>query len=107
MFPYSARPGTFAGRRKDPVVPAEIKARARRLRELSAARLETAAAAQVGSVKSGLGLRDGRLMTRDYWTVQIDAAVAENSESLVRVTAVEGGTLLRGPALGRLSPALT
>lgn len=99
VFPYSPRPGTFAGRRKDSVERGEVKARARRLRELSAARLAARADAQVGSVKRGLALRDGSLVTHDYWTVRVDRALAENTQVEVEVTGVIGGTEL----LGRLS----
>ena len=104
VFPYSARPGTFAGRRKDPVAAVEIKARARRLRELSQSRLTAASAAQVGSIKIGLGLADGRAMARDYWTIRGDRGVAENLERRIEITGVGTGTELHGRVLA-IDPA--
>ena len=101
VFPYSPRPGTFANRRKDGIERGEVKARARRLRELSAARLVERAAAQVGQTKSGLVLRGGELVTKDYWTVRVPERLPENAEVAVEVTATLGGTELSGRVLAR------
>ncbi len=70
VFPYSQRPGTFATRRSDQVHPSQIKKRAQLLRELSEERWSITANEQIGTVKTGLTLRDGRILTRDYWTLQ-------------------------------------
>jgi threonylcarbamoyladenosine tRNA methylthiotransferase MtaB len=87
VFPYSARPGTFAARRRDPVHGALIKQRARLLRELSAERLAKRAAEQVGRTKMALSLRGGRWLTRDYWPVTVDGEWPENREFPVEITA--------------------
>jgi threonylcarbamoyladenosine tRNA methylthiotransferase MtaB len=96
VFPYSSRPGTFAARRTDHLSPAAIKQRARLLRELSDQRLAGQAAAQLGGVKDGLALRNGQLMTRDYWTVRLQEAIATNAEVRVRITGHHRGTELYG-----------
>ena len=96
VFPYSQRPGTYAQRRTDQVHPTQIKKRAQMLRELSAARWQSAAEAQVGTVKTGLTLRDGRLLTRDYWTVRTPdgESLPVNVELPVRVHGLAGELLL-------------
>lgn len=73
VFPYSQRPGTFAARREDQLPDAVIRRRAEILRTLSAERFTSAALAQVGRVKSSLMLRNGRLLARDFWTVELTA----------------------------------
>ncbi len=94
VFPYSQRPGTFAARRSDQVHPEQIKLRARLLRELSEERWSAAAARQVGTVKTGLTLRDGRLLTRDYWTVRTtNDELPRNQEMRVQVMGIDGETL--------------
>jgi threonylcarbamoyladenosine tRNA methylthiotransferase MtaB len=91
VFPYSQRPGTFATRRSDQVHPLLIKKRAQMLRELSSERWTDQARAQVGTVKTGLVLGDGRLLTRDYWTVQpLEMTSTPNEEQQVRIHGVEG-----------------
>lgn len=101
VFPYSERPGTFAARRTDQVEPSAIQKRAAMLRELSDDRLATRAALQVGMVKLGLSLRGGRLLTRDYWPVDLVAnsqvvspyALPPNQEHQVRILRAQGGQL--------------
>jgi threonylcarbamoyladenosine tRNA methylthiotransferase MtaB len=95
VFPYSQRPGTFATRRSDQVHPLLIKKRAQMLRELSEERWTAQAQAQIGTVKTGLALNDGRLLTRDYWTVQpMEEAVERNQELQVRIDGVAGHFLM-------------
>ncbi|MBX3021310.1 MAG: tRNA (N(6)-L-threonylcarbamoyladenosine(37)-C(2))-methylthiotransferase MtaB [Bdellovibrionales bacterium] len=96
VFPYSQRPGTFAARRKDLVPPVSIKKRAQLLRELSASRLAEQAAAQVGSLKQALSLRNGGLLTRDYWSVKSDQTYPMNKELFIRITGVGEGAQLLG-----------
>lgn len=109
VFPYSQRPGTFAQRRTDQLHPSQIKKRAAMLRELSVGRWQSAAAAQVGTFKSGLSLKDGRLLTRDYWTVLTNEVdLAANEEVRVQVMGLEGDILrgvLSSPAqIGAVAP---
>jgi threonylcarbamoyladenosine tRNA methylthiotransferase MtaB len=94
VFPYSQRPGTWAARRQDQVHPAQIKKRAQLLRELSQERWNEAASKQVGTIKTGLTLKDGRLLTRDYWTVHTDTAeLPRNQEMRVKVQEIRGEIL--------------
>lgn len=88
VFPYSERPGTFAARRADGVPVSDRKRRAQVLRELSSERQAERARAQVGTRKLGLGLRDGSLITRDYWPVNVAGEVVANAEVPVRITGV-------------------
>lgn len=91
VFPYSQRPGTWATRRTDQVHPAQIKKRAQLLRELSHERWSESALKQVGTVKSGLTLKDGRLLTRDYWTIHTESMeLPRNQEMRVRVDEIRG-----------------
>ncbi len=95
VFPYSQRPGTFAARRSDQVHPLLIKKRAQMLRELSQERWQNQAQRQIGSVKTALALNDGRLLTRDYWTVRpLEVQPARNEELQVRIDGVEGQFLM-------------
>jgi len=101
VFPYSARPGTFAARRADQVAPSAVKLRARLLRELSAARMEQVALEQIGTIKRGLVLADGlRAVTRDYWNLAMDASAApvagpgEEAEFRIVASLRGGGELL-------------
>ncbi len=87
VFPYSERPGTFAARRKDQVPSTSIHKRAAMLRELSKERFEQERRAQVGTVKRGLALQKGRLLTRDFWKVELeDQPVSINEEFEIRIT---------------------
>jgi threonylcarbamoyladenosine tRNA methylthiotransferase MtaB len=101
VFPYSARPGTFAARRSDAVDPRNIKLRARLLRELSLERLSSEALSQVGSLKQALSLRDGSLLTSDYWPVELDRPwPTVNEELMVEILGVGERSNLRGRAIG-------
>jgi threonylcarbamoyladenosine tRNA methylthiotransferase MtaB len=93
VFPYSARPGTFAGRRADAVPPEQIHRRAAILRELSDERLNRAAAAQIGQHKMALSLRNGRLLSRDFWSIELDAPLPANAEVRLRIERNEGSRL--------------
>ena len=70
VFPYSSRPGTFAARRSDHLPRPVIKRRAEILRQLSAERHAEQAQRQVGHVKQALVLRGGRLLSRDFWSIE-------------------------------------
>lgn len=99
VFPYSQRPGTFAARRADQVDRPQVKKRAQMLRELSDQRLRETAQAQIGSEKIGLVLHDGRLLTRDYWNVEVPGTfLAINDEYRLKIIGVEGHGL-RGQAI--------
>ncbi len=94
VFPYSQRPGTFATRRSDQTDALLIKKRAQMLRELSEQRWAEQARAQIGTLKTGLALNDGRLLTRDYWTIAPLATPAKaNQEHQIRIEGVEGSFL--------------
>ncbi|HMN68173.1 MAG TPA: tRNA (N(6)-L-threonylcarbamoyladenosine(37)-C(2))-methylthiotransferase MtaB [Bdellovibrionales bacterium] len=95
VFPYSQRPGTFATRRSDQVHPAQIKKRAQMLRELSEKRWQASAAKQIGRVKAGLTLKDGRLLSRDYWPIQVDASdLPRNQELQIEIKGIQGDHLV-------------
>lgn len=98
VFPYSQRPGTFAARRGDQVHPLLIKKRAQLLRDLSEERWKASAERQIGTVKTGLVLRDGRILTRDYWTVRPQSGSPKANEELqVRIQGIEGDFLTGQP----------
>jgi threonylcarbamoyladenosine tRNA methylthiotransferase MtaB len=91
VFPYSQRPGTFASRRGDQVHPSQIKKRAQLLRELSDERWIERAKEQIGTVKTGLTLRDGRILTRDFWTLlPLENPPPLNQELQVRIHGFDG-----------------
>jgi threonylcarbamoyladenosine tRNA methylthiotransferase MtaB len=95
VFPYSQRPGTFASRRSDQVHPSQVKKRAQLLRELSDERWIEQAKEQIGTVKTGLTLRDGRILTRDFWTLQpLENPAPFNQELQVRIQGFDGHFLI-------------
>lgn len=75
VFPYSSRPGTYAARLTQAPEAPEIKARARRMRELSQQRFEDQAKSQLGSQKRALILSSKgsrlRALSRDYWPLEL------------------------------------
>jgi threonylcarbamoyladenosine tRNA methylthiotransferase MtaB len=86
VFPYSARPGTFAARREDHVSAEQIKLRASVLRDLSDSRHAHHAEEQIGRVKDSLALRNGKLLSRDFWPVELlSGAAVANQEIAVRI----------------------
>lgn len=101
VFPYSSRPGTFASRRSDFIAPAAIKNRARLLRELSAQRWEESAQKQVGTRKAALVLRNSRLLTRDFWTVEVETAAATDLLSNQEVEVLIQGVSTQGTLKGK------
>lgn len=94
VFPYSERPGTVAARRADVVEPTAVVKRAQMLRELSSERVAAHAQAQIGSSKLALSLKSGRLLTRDFWHVELpDGAPEVNVESWIRIEGARGDLL--------------
>lgn len=99
VFPYSQRPGTFATRRTDQLNPAVIRRRAQILRELSEVRMVKAAQIQVGQSKLALTLKGGRALSRDFWTIDLEASPADESaelniEVMTKIHGFKGGRLL-------------
>ncbi|MGE3975179.1 MAG: tRNA (N(6)-L-threonylcarbamoyladenosine(37)-C(2))-methylthiotransferase MtaB [Bdellovibrionales bacterium] len=112
VFPYSQRPGTLALRLPNPVEPAHIKERARRLRELSYNRFVSEAEKQVGTVKWALPLKDSpetlaqsqlttRTLTRDYWPVIMEEPIQMGEERSIKITGHRG--FEKGEFSGRLT----
>ncbi len=100
VFPYSSRPGTFAARRSDHVEAEQIRRRAEILRHLSEARFLESASAQVGTVKSSLALRNGRLLSRDFWSIELPderGPLPVNEEVDIRIQAARGNRLVGQP----------
>lgn len=110
VFPYSARPGTAAARLPGQVDPAVARARARELRDLSAARWAAYLSAQVGRVleavvervEGGVARGTARNRVRVRWPAGPEA---RGARCAVRVEAVAGagcrGVLVGGPATAR------
>lgn len=97
VFPYSPRPGTFAARRSDGLDRSVIKARAHRLRELSDARLAAEANRQIGKSKAALTLRNGKLLSSDYWSIDPESPLAELNQFVeVKITGAGATGSLRG-----------
>lgn len=88
VFPYSDRPGTKASEFAEHILEPEIKARARRLRELSSERYFRMASEQIGSIKQSLlltknnqsftakdlssdSIKKYSALSRDYWNIDI------------------------------------
>lgn len=95
VFPYSERPGTVAARRTDGVERKAIVKRAEMLRDLSSERLASSAAQQVGLKKLGLGLKSGKLLTRDFWHVEIEDRKPEvNLEIPIQILGARGDVLV-------------
>lgn len=95
VFPYSERPGTFAARRTDAVDSAAISQRAALLRALSRERFQAESEAQVGQQKAALSLKSGKLLTRDFWNVELEGeTVPPNEERFVRILGLKGESLL-------------
>lgn len=95
VFPYSARPGTFAARRQDAISAADIKRRAAVLRHLSEVRLSEMAEKQVGQIKLGLTLKDGRALSRDFWNVDVEGGqvLPLNHEIEIKIVGSSGARL--------------
>ena len=95
VFPYSSRPGTFAARRTDHVELEQIRRRAGILRELSEVRWSEQAHQQIGKTKLALGLSNGRLLSRDFWNIQVVGTPVElNREVAVSITEVRDCLLI-------------
>jgi len=94
VFPYSERPGTVAARRTDGVESTAIAKRASMLRDLSAERFAKRAAAQIGGRKLALGLKSGKMLTRDFWQVELDGPAEVNQERWVKIERTSGDLLI-------------
>jgi threonylcarbamoyladenosine tRNA methylthiotransferase MtaB len=92
VFPYSERPGTKAAAYDGSVSRETRVLRSQRLRELSLARFETMARAQIGLKKKALILKapgkGAEGLTRDYWPVQLEetAGLTPGSEVDIEIT---------------------
>ena len=97
IFPYSSREGTPAARM--PMVAADIaKARARDLREVSAARRRAWLSALVGTTQHVLVERSGtRGHAANFALVALTAARLPGTLTAVRITASDGETLTGDP----------
>jgi threonylcarbamoyladenosine tRNA methylthiotransferase MtaB len=86
VFPYSDRPGTEAAGMRPKVAPAEIQARAARLRGIGARLSARFARAQVGSIRPGLTLEDGTtVLTDNFLKVAIPPGLGRNVRVRVRI----------------------
>lgn len=98
VFPYSARPGTYAHRLENMVSAQDLNRRAERLRELSLQRFQSQAEQQLGQEKQALVLksRQGTLkaLSRDYWNIEFSensdvSKLVIGQEISVRVTQIQ------------------
>lgn len=97
VFPYSDRPGTRAAGMNGAVPGPIVRARARRLREISQRLTERFHQSQVGTVQQGLTLEDGTLVvTGNYLKLRIAGGRRRNEWVRVRVTSDHDGELLPG-----------
>lgn len=108
VFPYSHRPGTVASRRDDMCSDNELRARAERLRQLSADRYNSEALKQIGTVKKVLGLKKGNAddnrtafgLSHDYWNVQLDmSSLVVGKEAEVQITGFNSTVMKLDPPL--------
>ncbi len=108
VFPYSHRPGTVASKREDMCSDNELRARAERLRQLSADRYQSEAMKQIGTVKKVLGLKKGGMLTtqttsglsRDYWNIYLPSAeLVAGEESTVTITGFDANSTKFDPPL--------
>lgn len=120
VFPYSHRPGTVASRRDDMCSDNELRARAERLRQLSFDRYRSEALKHIGSEKSVLGLRKGKVsdveltgqsnnltsfgLSHDYWNVQIEnGSIPVGEETQIKIVGFESvSTKFDAPLIGQL-----
>ena len=97
VFPYSPRAGTPAARMPQ-VPPATIKARAEALRTAAARRKQAWLTTLVGSVQQVLVERtDGRGHAANYADARVGGGAKRRSVAALRVTHVEGDTLVGVP----------
>jgi threonylcarbamoyladenosine tRNA methylthiotransferase MtaB len=97
VFPYSDRPGTIASTMPTKVAGATVRARAQRLRGISAVLTTRFRASQVGTIHQGLTLEDGTLVVTDnYLKVRIAPGRQRNEWVMVRITSDHEGELLAG-----------
>lgn len=96
VFPYSERPGTPAAR-MPPVDPAVRKARASRLRDVGAQRLNAYLTSRVGQWEHVLTEKGNTGHTPGFAPVRFTTPVSAGDVLLVRVIGVEDGALV--PAL--------
>ena len=100
VFPYSDRPGTEAAGMSRKVPGAEVRARARLVRERGAQLTTRFRATQVGSVRHALTIDGGRIaLTDNYLKVWIHGTASDNQRVRVRIT---GAGTLTDPMTGAL-----
>jgi threonylcarbamoyladenosine tRNA methylthiotransferase MtaB len=97
VFPYSDRPGTAATALTDKVHGAEIRERARRIRDIGARLTQRFRDSQIGTVHSALTIDDGSMVvTGNYQKLRIETGRLRNEWVRVRVTSQDAGELLAG-----------
>ncbi len=87
VFPYSDRPGTVASAMDRKVPGADVRERARHIRDIGHALTARFRESQVGTVQRGLTLEDGTLVvTGNYLKVRIPRGRARNEWVQVEIT---------------------
>jgi threonylcarbamoyladenosine tRNA methylthiotransferase MtaB len=95
VFPYSDRPGTAASRRRPKVDGAEIRDRARQVRDIGERMSRTFKLSQVGRVMRGLTVDDGQaVVTDNYLKLRLDVKRARNEWVDVRVDGEHSGRVV-------------
>lgn len=95
VFPYSDRPGTLASSMADKVPGTTVRTRAQLLRAIGSTLQKRFRERQLGSRHRGLTLEDGTLVvTGNYLKVRIPPGHRRNEWLDVRVTAVDGDSLV-------------
>jgi threonylcarbamoyladenosine tRNA methylthiotransferase MtaB len=92
VFPYSDRPGTAASRRRPKVDGAEIRDRARQVRDVGERMTRRFRLSQVGRVMRALSVDDGQAaVTDNYLKLRLDVKRARNQWVDVRVDSEHAG----------------
>lgn len=96
VFPYSERPGTKAASYEGSVPRETRSLRSQRLRDLSTARFESSARAQIGDVKTVMILKapgkGAEGLSRDYWPVKLAGPGGEalSGEAVHKIAGLSG-----------------
>jgi threonylcarbamoyladenosine tRNA methylthiotransferase MtaB len=98
VFPYSDRPGAAATAMIPKVAPADVKARALRMRGIGAGLAARFSTSQVGSTRPGLTIDDGTtVLTDNFLKIAIPPGLPRNTRVRVRIDT--GSPSLAGRAL--------